>query len=79
VLFSAVLLHQGKTIGRGRVVGDGGLYFYIHDIAVLPAHDTRSAQPRVAGKNLEELSGKRALSLGGLRERQRTQHRPARR
>jgi len=37
-LFSVVLVHDGHTVGCGRIVGDGGLYFYIQDIAVLPEH-----------------------------------------
>jgi ribosomal protein S18 acetylase RimI-like enzyme len=35
-LFSVCILHQGKVIGCGRVVGDGGLYFYVQDIIVSP-------------------------------------------
>jgi ribosomal protein S18 acetylase RimI-like enzyme len=29
------------TVGMGRVLGDGGWYFHIVDIAVLPAHQGR--------------------------------------
>jgi GNAT superfamily N-acetyltransferase len=36
-LFTVCLLHNGKVIGCGRVIGDGGLYFYLQDIIVLPA------------------------------------------
>lgn len=35
-LFSVCILYQGKVIGCGRVVGDGGLYFYVQDIIILP-------------------------------------------
>lgn len=37
-LFSVCLEKDNKLIGCGRVVGDGGLYFYIQDIIVLPEH-----------------------------------------
>lgn len=37
-LYSVVLLSGGETVGCGRVVGDGGLYFYIQDIIVLPEY-----------------------------------------
>lgn len=37
-LFSVCLICDGKLIGCGRVVGDGGNYFYIQDIIVLPDH-----------------------------------------
>jgi GNAT superfamily N-acetyltransferase len=40
-LYSVVLLHEGETIGCGRVVGDGGLYFYLQDIIVLADHRGR--------------------------------------
>jgi hypothetical protein len=30
--------YEGKPVGMGRVVGDGGWYFMIADMAVLPAH-----------------------------------------
>jgi ribosomal protein S18 acetylase RimI-like enzyme len=33
------VVHQ--TVGMGRVIGDGGWYFHIVDIAVLPAHQRR--------------------------------------
>ncbi|MBI4775567.1 MAG: GNAT family N-acetyltransferase [Deltaproteobacteria bacterium] len=35
-LFSVVALEDGKVAGFGRVVGDGGLYFYIQDVMVHP-------------------------------------------
>jgi predicted GNAT family N-acyltransferase len=35
-LFSVCLESDGRIIGLGRVVGDGGLYFYIQDLIVVP-------------------------------------------
>lgn len=38
-LFGVVLLDAaGETVGCARVVGDGGVYFYVQDIIVVPAH-----------------------------------------
>ena len=35
----AVLIHKdGRAVGMGRVIGDGGLFFQITDMAVDPAH-----------------------------------------
>jgi ribosomal protein S18 acetylase RimI-like enzyme len=36
-------VHQptGETVGMGRVISDGGTYFHIIDMAVLPAHQRR--------------------------------------
>ena len=31
----------GATVGMGRVLGDGGWYFHIVDMAVLPEHQRR--------------------------------------
>jgi ribosomal protein S18 acetylase RimI-like enzyme len=31
----------GETVGMGRVLGDGGWYFHIVDMAVLPGHQRR--------------------------------------
>jgi ribosomal protein S18 acetylase RimI-like enzyme len=35
------LSSSGTTVGMGRVIGDGGWYFHIVDMAVLPEHQRR--------------------------------------
>jgi ribosomal protein S18 acetylase RimI-like enzyme len=35
-LFSVVAVDQNTIIGFGRVIGDGGLYFYIQDLIIHP-------------------------------------------
>ncbi len=40
-LFSVCARYQGKTIGIGRVIGDGAIYFYIQDVIVLPEYRTQ--------------------------------------
>lgn len=35
-LFSVCAVVEGRTIGMGRVIGDGAIYFYIQDVIVLP-------------------------------------------
>jgi GNAT superfamily N-acetyltransferase len=37
----AVDMASGETVGMGRLIGDGGWYFHIVDMAVLPAHQRR--------------------------------------
>jgi GNAT superfamily N-acetyltransferase len=37
-LFAVQVLHDGEPVGMGRVIGDGGCFFQVVDIAVLPAH-----------------------------------------
>jgi len=34
----AIHRSTGETVGMGRVISDGGTYFHIIDLAVLPAH-----------------------------------------
>ena len=42
---------SGRTVGMGRVIGDGGWYFHIVDMAVLPDHQRRG----IGGAILTEL------------------------
>lgn len=35
-LFSVCMESENRIIGCGRVIGDGGIYYYIQDILVLP-------------------------------------------
>lgn len=35
-LFSICVMSQWEVIGCARVIGDGGMYFYIQDIIVIP-------------------------------------------
>jgi len=40
-LFAATIVWQGQTVGMGRVIGDGGCFYQITDMAVEPAHQGR--------------------------------------
>ena len=40
-LFGVVVECDDEAIGMGRVVGDGKIYFYIQDIAVIPIHQKK--------------------------------------
>jgi len=35
-VYGVVVVHADQVIGMGRIVGDGFMYFYIQDVAVLP-------------------------------------------
>ena len=37
-LFGVTVFYQNEPVGIGRVVGDGGCFFQIVDVAVLPDH-----------------------------------------
>lgn len=40
-LYACVVLHEGTVVACARVVGDGGMYFYVQDVIVLPEHQGR--------------------------------------
>lgn len=46
-LYAVVLERGGEVIGCGRVVGDGGLYFYVQDVIVLPSFQGRGLGTRI--------------------------------
>lgn len=48
-LYGVSVLHQGRAIGMGRIIGDGGLSFVVVDIAVEPEHQGRGLGKRIMG------------------------------
>jgi ribosomal protein S18 acetylase RimI-like enzyme len=40
-LFAVQVLSNGNPIGMGRIIGDGGTFFQVVDIAVAPEHQGR--------------------------------------
>lgn len=40
-LFAVQVLHGDEIVGMGRIIGDGGCFYQVVDIAVLPAHQGR--------------------------------------
>ena len=45
----------GQTVGMGRVLGDGGWYFHIADMAVLPDHQRRGLGDAILRSLLERI------------------------
>ena len=56
-LYSCVILHEGKAVACGRVVGDGGVYFYVQDVIVLPEFHGRGLGARVMDAVTRYLEG----------------------
>jgi GNAT superfamily N-acetyltransferase len=46
---------DGSTVGMGRIVGDGGWYFQIADMAVLPEHQHRGIGAAVLDHLLDAI------------------------
>jgi len=40
---------DGHSVGIGRVIGDGGLHYYLTDIVVMPQHQRRGIGSRIVG------------------------------
>ncbi len=56
-LYSVVLLRDGDAIGCGRVVGDGGPYFYLQDVIVLPEYQGLGLGRAIMGRIMDFLEG----------------------
>lgn len=51
----SVVRHEGRAIAMGRVIGDGGWYFHIADMATLPEHQGRGLGRRVLTDLLAQI------------------------
>lgn len=50
-----VLTTTGEVVGMGRLLGDGGWYFHVVDMAVLPAHQRKGLGDAVLGALLDRI------------------------
>lgn len=46
-LYGVSLLRDGEVIGMGRIIGDGGCFYTVVDIAVAPAYQGRGQGRRI--------------------------------
>lgn len=53
--FRHVTNESGETVAMGRIVGDGGWYFLIADMATLPAYQGRGLGSTILDSLLEEI------------------------
>jgi ribosomal protein S18 acetylase RimI-like enzyme len=54
-LYSCVVVHDGNVVACGRVIGDGGMYFYVQDVIVLPEYHGRGLGVKVMDSVLAYL------------------------
>jgi ribosomal protein S18 acetylase RimI-like enzyme len=54
--FGVTIRHEGRAVGMGRVIGDGGTAFQIVDIVVEPDHQKRGLGNRIMAALMEQLT-----------------------
>lgn len=54
--FAVTVLFEGKAIGMGRVIGDGGTAFQIVDIAVEPEHQGKGLGKQIMAALMDRLN-----------------------
>lgn len=54
-LFSVCVIYKNNVIGCGRLVGDGGIYFYIQDVIVLPEFQGKGIGKRIMDAIMDYL------------------------
>jgi len=54
-LFAVQIQHQGDTVAMGRLIGDGGCFYQVTDIAVLHAHQGRGLGKRVMREIMKHI------------------------
>lgn len=52
-LYNVTAFCDGKAVGMGRLVGDGAMYWYIQDVAVLPEHQGHGIGKNIVKKLLQ--------------------------
>ncbi|MET0581115.1 MAG: GNAT family N-acetyltransferase [Pseudoxanthomonas sp.] len=48
-IYGVSLVVSGNTVGMGRIIGDGGCFFVVVDIAVQPEYQRRGLGKRIMG------------------------------
>jgi GNAT superfamily N-acetyltransferase len=57
-LFGVVATIGGQTIGFGRVIGDGAIFWMITDVYVAPAHQRRGIGSQVVARLLDQIKAR---------------------
>ncbi len=54
-IFGVTIDAHGQIVGMGRIIGDGGLFYQVVDIAVEPGHQGRGLGRQIVGRLVEYL------------------------
>jgi ribosomal protein S18 acetylase RimI-like enzyme len=55
-LYAVCAVHHGEVVGTGRIVGDGGIYFYLQDVIVHPDVQGMGIGTRIVEMLMEYIS-----------------------
>ncbi|AHV95740.1 GNAT family N-acetyltransferase [Paenibacillus sabinae] len=55
-VYGVIAISDGNVIGMGRIVGDGAMYYYIQDVAVLPEHQNKGIGKEIIDKLLNYIN-----------------------
>ncbi|MCR8842217.1 GNAT family N-acetyltransferase [Paenibacillus sp. SC116] len=55
-IYSLVVISDDHVIGMGRIVGDGAMYYYIQDVAVLPEYQKLGIGKQIVEKLINYIS-----------------------
>lgn len=59
-LFTVSAYYEEQLVGMGRLVGDGSMYWYIQDVAVLPECQGKGIGTAIVEKLIEHAQGRLA-------------------
>ena len=54
-LYNVTAFCEGKAVGMGRLVGDGAMYWYIQDMAVLPEYQGKGIGKSIVKRLLQHI------------------------
>ena len=58
-LFNVAAVYDGKTVGMGRLVGDGAMYWYLQEIIVLPEYQRKGIGTKIVSRLVKYVEEKR--------------------
>lgn len=65
-LYSVCIETCGDVVGFGRIIGDGNIYFYIHDVIVLPEYQKSGLGKRIMEKLMRYIELKAPKKTGAF-------------
>ena len=62
-IYSVSVYDDDKIIGYGRIIGDGVIFLYIHDVMVIPEYQSKKIGTQIMNKLLEKINEIKKLIL----------------